>query len=80
MVALDDGSILSLGKTGAQRYRTLEGQTIALDAEELAGREGQSAIKLRDGSVLVVGGRLGNGEAAPSLVFRSALLRIPRIQ
>ncbi len=74
MTALDDGSILSVGAGGAQRIRTLEGRTIALEIPELAGREGHASLKLSDGTVLISGGHLSNGEAAPSLVFRPSLL------
>ncbi len=73
-VALDDGSLLALGETGAQRIRSFDGQNRALDIQGLRGRRGQAAIALQDGTVLVVGGQFTNDEAAPALIYRPSLL------
>lgn len=74
MTSLDDGSVFAVGEAGAQRIRSLEGESFALEIPELVGRVGHAACKLADGTVLISGGHSGAGEAAPALIFRPSLL------
>lgn len=74
LIALEDGSLLGLGEAGAQRIRTFEGAAEIVDLPTLNTGTGRSAIRLTDGTVLVVGGQLVAGEAAPSFIYRPALV------
>ncbi len=74
LIALDDGSLLALGETGAQRIRSFDGQSRALEVDALEGRSGQAALALPDGTILVVGGQFANNDAAGTLIYRPSLL------
>jgi hypothetical protein len=73
LVSLEEGSILSLGQAGAQRIRSLDGVAMDLRLDALQGRVGQRAIRLQDGSVLIVGGAASQDEPR-SYVFRPSLV------
>jgi hypothetical protein len=74
LVALEGGLVLAMG--GAQPpglYAPARGELDLLPAQG-GPREGHAAIRLADGSVLLVGGRDGVGEPAGAGVFRPDLL------
>lgn len=73
LVALEDGSLLALGQAGAQRIRSFDGQASDLQLSVMQGRQGQSAIRLPDGSVLIVGGGVGD-PGRDAFVYRPALV------
>ncbi len=73
LVRLEDGSFLALGRQGAQRIRSFDGAAVDLQLDALKDREGQTAIGLPDGTVLIVGGGVGN-PTRDAFVYRPALV------
>ncbi len=57
LISLQDGSLLALGNSGAQRIRSLDGAAEDLRLEPLRSASGLQAIRLADGSVLVLAGQ-----------------------
>lgn len=73
LVSLEDGTILALGRAGGQRIRSFDGAVVDLQLDSLKDREGQSAIALADGTVLIVGGGVG-APGPDAFVYRPALV------
>lgn len=73
MVSLQDGSVLALGRAGAQRLRSLDGAAESLDVAELEDREELQAIRLPDGSVLALVSDSADADTE-AFVFRPALI------
>jgi hypothetical protein len=73
LVSLEDGTLLALGRDGGQRIRSFDGAAVDLQLDALKDRVGQGAIALPDGTVLIVGGGVGD-PSTDAYVYRPALL------
>ncbi len=70
----DSGSLLAVGAAAVQRIRTFDGVADAIDVPGLNPAAGRSSIRLRDGTVLMVGGLLASGTFAPASIYRPSLV------
>jgi hypothetical protein len=75
LTTLEDGSVLAIAGEVTLRYRpeTTSWRTSALRGEAPTGIVGHGAVRLDDGSVLVVGGRDAADASAAAYLFRPGL-------
>jgi hypothetical protein len=75
LTTLEDGSALAIAGEVTLRYRpeSASWRTAALRGEAPAGIVGQGAVRLDDGTVLVVGGRDAADASAAAFVYRPGL-------